>query len=150
MAEDRLKGSLLACDPGENCGGACFIGGVLVWAGLLSFADPTHIAIRAERMIVEIPQVYPGPRAEDPNDLIGVAIIAGQWIRSVSAPDTRRVFPRQWKGGVDKKIHNGRVLAKLSAAELQEVPKMAASKLHNVIDAIGLGLFDLGRIGRGS
>ena len=145
-----MKGSLLACDPGENCGGAYFVDGVLVWSGLLSFADATHIAIKADKMIVEIPQVYPGPRAEDPNDLIGVAVIAGQWIRSVSAPDTRRVFPRQWKGGVDKKIHNGRVLAKLSATELECVPKMAASKLHNVIDAIGLGLFDLERMGRGS
>lgn len=147
-----MKGSLLACDPGENCGGAYFVDGALVWCGLLSFADATHISIKADRMIVEIPQIYPGPpkKGEDPNDLIGVAVIAGQWIRSVSAPHTRRVFPRQWKGGVEKGIHNGRVLAKLSAVELAVVPKLAASKLHNVIDAIGLGLFDLDRIGRGA
>ena len=156
---------MIAIDPGENTGGAFFVNGALVWAGLLSLLDGTHSNTTADKLIIEIPFIRPdditggrGARANNPaavaakriNDLLSVCVCAGQWIRSINAPHTRRVRPHEWKGGVPKEIHNARVLEKLSSAESLLLPKLPASKLHNVVDAVGLGLFELGRMGRGA
>ena len=93
--------------------------------------------------VIEVPQVYrhsPG----DPNDLINVSVISGAALAACAGFDTVELpRPKRWKGSVPKDVHNRRVLAKLSNRErcvLQEcgVPKYL---LHNVIDAIGLGMW---------
>lgn len=152
-----MKGSLIAVDPGENTGGAYFVDGVLVWAGLLSLLDGTHSNVHADRLVIELPFIRPEDLGRDKaaivckrlNDLVTLSVTAGQWIRSINAPNTRRLFPHQWKGGVSKERHHPRVLEALVPNELALLPKLPHSKLHNVLDAIGIGLYDLGRMGRG-
>lgn len=151
-----MKGSLVSIDPGENTGGAYFVDGELVWAGLLSLLDGTHTNMHSDRLAIEVMFIRPDDlkgsaavAAKRMNDLLSVNIHAGQWIRSVSAAHTRRLFPHQWKGGLSKERHQPRILEALTPAELARLPALPASKFHNVVDAIGIGLFDLGRMGRG-
>jgi hypothetical protein len=151
------KGSLIAIDPGENTGGAYFVDGALVWCDLLSLFDGSHRSVTADRLAIEVPFARPSDFqgqsaavvAKRMNDLFSVNISAGQWIRSVSAPHTRRLKPHEWKGGLSKERHHPRILEALAPHELALIPKLAEYKLHNVIDAIGIGLFDLGRMSRG-
>lgn len=139
---------LAAIDPGANTGAAFFGNGVL-YAAELHTKPVAHLYL-VNQLVIEIPKFSDQTKGKDPQDLITLAVNAGQWIQVLRAPDVRRVFPSQWKGNVPKAIHNERVLAKLTPAELAVIPKLPATKLHNVIDAIGLGLFALGRMGRGA
>jgi hypothetical protein len=145
---------LVAIDPGENSGIAVFHFSRLVRC---ECGNPdTYPTLRPAPMPgpwflqIEIPLYSDQTIGKDPQALIKLAINAGRWIEKMHAPIVRTVYPSQWKGQVPKKIHNGRVLAKLDQAELSLIPKLPETKLHNVIDAIGLGLFALGRIGRGA
>lgn len=143
--------NLLAVDPGETTGAAWFVGGRLTWCGVLVLDGPALAT--PDRLVIEIPNAHESNgktrSKRDPQAIITLAITCGQWIRHVSAPDTIRLFPSVWKGQVPKDVHNPRVLACLTDDERRLVPALAVSKLHNVIDAIGLGLFNLGRMTRG-
>jgi hypothetical protein len=57
--------------------------------------------------------------------------------------------PSAWKGQVPKSVHHARILAALSYEEQSRIPKLPTSKLHNVLDAVALGLFHVGRVKRG-
>lgn len=99
-------------------------------------------------LIVEIPRVYPYGGKGDPNDLIDLAVKAGEvrgrfsWQRSVE------VYPRTWKGTAPKHIHQQRIIKALAKEELTLLPKTPRSRKldHNMIDAVGLGLWHLGRL----
>lgn len=56
-----------------------------------------------------------------------------------------KYLPGQWKGNVPKKPHHKRILRVLSDEELGNM----ADGNHDTIDAIGIGLFALGRTKRG-
>lgn len=106
--------------------------------------------------MIEKPQIYRATKSQgDPNDLITLAVMVGQyWERASSrgAISCLLVLPSEWKGQVPKQIHEKRILGALSGQELSRVPgrsELAASKRHNVIDAVGLGLWKLGRLERG-
>lgn len=147
--------NILALDPGECTGFAVFQDGVLRWAGVTTLLET--LAFRPDRLVIEIPNAHESKGEKrskrDPQAIVTLAITCGQWIRHISAPDTVRLFPSVWKGQVPKTAHNARVLACLAPHELQAfhfyTDGLAASKLHNVIDAVGLGLFNLGRMQRG-
>jgi len=108
----------------------------------------------ADIIVIERPQVYPhgGKKQADPNDLISVALFGGRLLQSVARKETTiiAIHPRQWKGQVPKEIHNRRVLKQLSSSEriayAHGTKGIAPSKVHNVIDAIGIGLWRLGRV----
>lgn len=145
--------TLLALDPSVTATGwAFFEDGKVKDAGVLSRVDEfrgTELQVfrttRPDILVVEIPQVYGRNSMVDENDLIAVAVTAGVFIGSIICKELVTVRPAKWKGQVPKSIHNERVLAKLSADErdlLLDIPK---SKLHNAIDAIGIGLWHLGR-----
>lgn len=75
-----------------------------------------------------------------PQDLIELNLIAGH-------VGTRWLEPTDWKGMVPKKIHQPKILEALSKEELALVEAvMPPSLRHNVIDAIGIGLHDVGRL----
>lgn len=97
------------------------------------------------RFYLEVPQVYGGPRDEDPNDLIDLAGVVG----AIAAmfPDSIHSFylPRQWKGTVPKKMMTQRISEQLAPEELKVI-QTAGAKDHNTLDAIGIGLFTLGRL----
>jgi hypothetical protein len=57
------------------------------------------------------------------------------------------VEPGEWKGRLSKELHQPRILATLSATELALVMAVNPPSLrHNTIDAVGIGLWHLGRL----
>jgi hypothetical protein len=100
-------------------------------------------------LVIEKPQVYQSMKV-DPGDLIDLAIVVGRII-GLSGREVTLYKPSQWKGQTPKAIHHERIKKLLSADELSRVvlPKAKKTLGHNVWDAIGLGLFHLGRAGRG-
>lgn len=149
---------LLAIDPGADSGWALFFKGVLISCGL--GGDPAPMpTLRADGtaldlVIVEHPVIYPNGKTANPNDIVKVAISAGEWMGRYDgmARERRYVVPRDWKGTLDPDICNARTKARLDDGEkqvvedaLRDVPK---KKQHNVLDAIGIGLFACGRWSR--
>jgi hypothetical protein len=101
-------------------------------------------------VVIEWPQVYTqGKLKGDPNDLlplvgVGVAICA-------LAPNAfyHAYKPREWKGQAPKEVTHNRAKGALSVPEFRilfDAEKAAGSKAHNLIDAVALGLFHLGRL----
>lgn len=144
---------LLSIDPGRDTGWAFFDNGVLVECGLTSVGMPncraTYLLCFADSVIVELPQVYRAAQSKgDPNDLIKVAVEVGQWkerSKLARGPCTL-VHPAEWKKQVPKDIHHMRIMEHLYALERGKIPALPKTKAHNVLDAIGLGLWHLKRI----
>ena len=87
----------------------------------------------------------------DPNDLIDVAITVGQVAQVTNwCPLVEFVYPHRWKGSVDKPIMIERILSRLTYKERDLIDKCGVkrSKIHNVIDGVGIGLWSLGRLGK--
>lgn len=167
---------LIAVDPGlRACGLAYFADGALCHAALVHSPEKTArggqcwIAMGwavAEHLqqrgivwncgVVEQPQQYEarfmkGDRA-DITELTGVAS-AVALILSVKAPEVQTPLPAAWKGQVKKDVHNRRALSRLLPHELQVIdwPKKSGGAVnpalaHNVIDAVALGLWRIGRL----
>lgn len=132
---------LLAIDPGRDTGWAIYEKGTLEGCGL---GLPPMRYYR--QVVIERPQVYgSGTARVDPNDLITLAIRVGRHVERFEskAIHVSLVLPREWKGQVPKPIHHKRILAKLTVAERSVVMQgyVPASKLHNMLDAIGIGLW---------
>lgn len=164
---------LLALDPGlRGCGVAVFNDEVLAWAGytrnpvkgdgldaVVCMAravkdvvpvtrDVGGVTVVAERM-----QVYTAGKGKgDPNDLIPLAAIVGG-IAAMFCGTTPRTpstwyKPREWKSTMPKgDAFTARVLERLSEFERSAIHECGALS-HNVYDAIGIGLFHLGRFTR--
>jgi len=147
-AEDRAAEALLAFDPGNRTGWAKFVGQELHSAGLLKAGRP-ELGL-PQRVVIEVPRWYPHEHKVDVNDLLDLGQKAG-WLKGFYedlGAETEYVYPRTWKGTVPKDIHNERVLQKLSSAELSVLQKKPrATKFdHNMVDAVGIGLWKLGRM----
>jgi hypothetical protein len=101
------------------------------------------------RAVVELPQVYNRRGAGDPNDLIAVAVTVGR-IAQALGPLTpcEFVHPHDWKGSVPKKVMLGRIEKRLDENELLVLNRadVIPSLRHNVLDAIGIGLWEVGRL----
>ena len=145
----------LSIDPGASTGWALFDGSDLTFAGVLDpeCAHPLALVpdVRSVSAIVtEYPEFRPGDTKSNPNDLITLAMRAGviEGMLRAHAPSAwwRRVRPSQWKGSVPKPIHNKRVLGALTAREMALLPNALK---HDTIDAVGIGLWHVGRMGRG-
>ena len=104
---------------------------------------PIDVILGADTIVVELPRSYPGSRV-NPGDLITLAYRAGQVVGRCRGAFTkvRTLFPADWKGQTPKRVMNQRVLARLDEAERAAVAMMD----HNVLDAVGIGLWHLGRL----
>ena len=134
---------IIAVDPGVHvCGYAFFEKGRLVKAGLVQDVPNGFRALpRARFCVMELMQAYPKCRA-NPNDLVRVAVVSGLVVGLY--PAYAFVLPHEWKGSVPKKIHQQRILTKLSVDEHTLVANITPKSLrHNSIDAVGLGLYYL-------
>ncbi len=109
-----------------------------------------------DELAVEWPQIYTaGKLVGDPNDLlplagVDVAIFARAHSRRTSAAVLRvaHYLPHAWKGQIPKgEVFNERVLTRLTPAENLRIER-AGRLSHNVLDAVGIGLFHLGRFER--
>lgn len=141
---------VIAIDPGTISGVAYFEDGELEsvelikapWEVLCLYDYP-----RPLKVVCEFPVIYPGHRGKGSgNDLLTVARIAGKLTGFAENPEF--VAPKTWKGNVPKKIMLDRIFLRLSAEERKIIDALKAPKAekHNAIDAIGIGLWKLGRL----
>lgn len=157
---------LYTIDPGlRHCGKAIFENGKVfraelirnpvtegrgpaVWRPLASeFWKQTPFPVKNDVLVCEMPRAYPGVRAEDPNDLLDLAGVLGAV--SASFPGVVKMyFPSDWKGQVPKKTMTDRIRGFVKPEEWGRI-KDDGAKTHNTLDAVGLGLFHLGRMKRG-
>lgn len=154
---------LISFDPAvHHVGWAAFDAGKLARCGLEN-GKPLGAALERRfragtggwqglRVIVEVPQVYQQRNWRgDPNDLIEVALVAGRVAQSFGAdgPEAELIRPHAWKGNAPKEVMLKRIVNRLDDAEqaVLHTAKVPGSLRHNVIDAIGIGLWALGRIG---
>lgn len=148
---------LLSIDPGKNLGWASFCDGSLNGCGVISDAlDLDRLCGRLPRydkivLVIEKPQVYQGRKSKgDPNDLIDLAVQAGFVVGRLRPSKTVWPKPATWKGQVPKEVVERRVLAILTEQEKELVghADVRRSVRHNMYDAIGIGLWHLGRYRR--
>jgi hypothetical protein len=141
--------NLVAIDPGEKAGVAVFheqrlvavefvvdaVGRGWCWKG------PYGVPV-----VCEMPQKYVGSNI-DMQTLLTLSFSAGYLVSSVQPSELKLVFPREWKGQRPKEVDNPFTLRILSDQErhILEVSGIAKSQQHNVVDAIGIGLWALGR-----
>lgn len=158
--------SLVAVDPGKSaCGVALFINERFRAGAYLKAEETFDLGIAVESwvrqhqkrftlpdtvdvLVVEGQQIYGAVSYANPNDLLPLAYLAGAVFARVPAHARRMPLPRQWKGSLKKELFTRRILSSMRADErivLEEVdcPK---SKLHNVLDAVGLGLWSIGAV----
>ena len=130
--------------------GSCPVQG---WGELpLRLINRTQRAGMSSRIIGERQVVYPGARGlkTNPNDLLDLAMCAGAFFGALCVEmrsNLRLVEPAEWKAQVPKDICRRRIEAMLSPAEKSAIKK--GGEMHNVYDAIGIGLFGLGRAEEG-
>jgi hypothetical protein len=98
----------------------------------------------SEEPIVRLPKHQKG----DQDDIIQLAGVVGavgaqagleEWTRASLKPEV-------WKGNIDPDIILARIEKRLRPEEIAVIQPCARSKRHNVLDAIGIGLFVLGRL----
>lgn len=113
---------------------------------LIRWLGPDARTVRS--VCVEIPRVYnAGNQKGDQNDLIALAGVGYSLGCAVVAADRRiRYFPREWKGTIDADKMTDRIERRLDRVEKAMIETCPASLRHNVIDAIGIGLKELGRL----
>lgn len=145
---------LVSVDPGIYQGWARFVNGVL------SSCGTGHPPIDREDMALPTDVVIEKPeyRAHEKknvrvDDLITLAVRVGRLAQQARRMNVTLPTPTEWKGSVPKRIHQPRILEALTDAERDVVARGAtrprAKDLDsNVVDAVGLGLWKLGRLAR--
>jgi len=146
---------VLGIDPGETTGFAWFVDGQLSRAFARDFDDFIAAPPWVERDYIDVVIEFPKWRRnshEEIDDLLGLAEKAGR-IEQFYVMHQKRVqlvWPHTWKGSVPKDVHNERVLKPLRHDELALLPRRPRSKKnpydHNMLDAVGIGLWKLGRM----
>ena len=139
---------MIAIDPGKWSGWALFHRGKLHAAGVLSEAAileaPPVPEWAPAIAVIEEPRIYPLGRGKgDPNDILKLALTVGD-LRGFyrrHGLHVELVTPRRWKGTVPKAIHGERVLAALAPDEVAILPTLPKTKRHNMVDAIGIGVW---------
>jgi len=137
---------VIAIDPGNRTGWAYFHANKLRACGWIRpnrWVDLVERALSREHIVIEEPTLYPHSKAR-PASVMALQLKVGELKGRFEANGctVELVQPRTWKGQVPKAIHNRRALAALTPDEFA----LADGQPHDVIDAIGLGLWKLGRI----
>jgi len=136
-------GRIVTFDPGACTGWAVFKDTECLGAGIVYELRQLTLTTSTTLVIIEKPLIYSLDSKGDPNDLIKLAIRAGElggYAKNLDIP-IQYVTPRKWKGTTPKHISHRRILAKLSDTETQRLPKLPKSKAHNMLDAVGIGLW---------
>jgi hypothetical protein len=155
------KNRVIAIDPGVNFSGwSVFIEeeGDTWRLEEAGFMPSDHWPESAKNMwpyaqvtlVIEQPEKYPTKTLyhSDLANLDAVVHLMAEYASDMSW-ETKKVKPATWKAQVPKKVHHHRISSELSQVELDSVFWPPASACHNVFDAIGLGLYQVKRLGRG-
>lgn len=165
-----IPATLIAVDPSiRSAGVALFRNGRLHATERLKFkATKQDIVTRVEHvgrkvgewlretpdvLVIEWPQIYRAARAEgNPNNILPLAGVCGAVACEVGADENVSYLPREWAGNTKKKttVREAKtsprarwILKQLSGLELLV---WESAKYNDEVDAIGLGLFHLGRL----
>lgn len=151
---DPQSGVVIAVDPGKVSGWAVFVDGQLHAAG--SFDGDFHPYLGKTpvpqyrgpiHLVVELP--HQGAGKADKGDIIRLSVRAGMVIAAMGYPERTEIPANEWKGTVPKDMHGRRILDALLVPERLVLDRAGFLKNHNVIDAVGLGLWKLRRMQRG-
>lgn len=154
---------LMAIDPSLRATGwALFVDGELKTGGIVK-TDPNEDAAKVAHVVakhlsleldschavIEKPQIYQGRKSKgNPNDLVGVALIAGAC--AAWAKTTVFITPHDWKGTIPKDILPRYIIHKRNEKELSPeactvyrkcLASWAQGIRHNFVDAVGIGLY---------
>lgn len=100
-----------------------------------------------DKAVIEFPRIYPGHAKIDNNDLLDIATVGAAIATWCEADEIVSVFPADWKGTVKKEVMTARIKGALSPAEAHRIDKNCQRRLlHNVYDAVGIGLWRFGRL----
>ena len=98
-------------------------------------------------VVIEVPQIYSQRKWKgDPNDLVDVAVTVGRLAQASGDGRFELVRPRAWKGTVEKEVHQMRIRKELSPSERALLGPLTKKDARDVLDAIGIGLWKLGRL----
>ena len=151
-------GWLMAIDPGVITGVALFEGTELSAVDLLNTKKIDYLSCldsfmqKTDALVIEKPQIYDRKHWKgDPNNLIVLAMLVGEYTclaKRLHIP-VYRFFPRQWKGQRSKTadhIHTKRMLTDKELIIINSAKsRTQKSYFHNIMDAVGIGLYSLGR-----
>ena len=94
-------------------------------------------------MAIELPAIWAGGEA-DVRDIIDLSVGAG---RVADRAGQVTWYPAAfWKGQQPKKAHHKKIKAELKPAEVRLLEAFNKGELDHIMDAIGIGLFHLGRL----
>lgn len=155
---------MLCVDPGlRGCGVAEFENEKLVKAGYVKnpVGGRGYVAHAAmgeavhemfdywlyDLVLIEHPRIYPGSQQQkgDLNDIVDVAAV-GAAVATCFVSVVSTVFPSDWKGQVPKQKMLARIKAAILPEELHRVQQTNKSDTEDILDAIGIGFWKLGRI----
>ena len=112
-------------------------------------------------MVIELPRFYPPKTYGHPkrataigNALIRESVTLGRWEERAHLLGFtfEEIYPRAWKGSIKKKAMCMHVIKCMTPDERKMVSatlkasKLAKSKTHNVLDAIGMFFWKVGRL----
>jgi hypothetical protein len=154
--DGALTGAHLVRNPNQTDRGA------QAWLAIAIETLRAAGAAEPDLLVHELMQVYDTKGQKgDQADLIELAGVAGTVAGVLFAERALSYVPREWKGNLPKKVHHKRGVAALYTAELEtlmECPDAPADLVtfletasaealfRNVLDAVCLGLFQLGRL----
>lgn len=145
--------TLIAIDPGQATGYALFSGARLVLCGTFAcLVDVIPSSVRHHARYAQVVCEMPVDRKADrvnPDDIITLAYRLGLVIGDLRSLGclwpVRTVTPVRWKGQTPKDVVHNRIRDLVSSPE-RNVTRGAD---HNALDAVGIGLWSLGRYGLG-
>jgi len=114
------------------------------WKGMSKAVITASAANVGDFAVFEFPRVYQGGKQKgDPADLMELAAVVGSLAARYEKKgvESQRYFPHEWKKQMTKEMTQVRILERLSKDEAKRVEKAD----HNIFDAVGIGLFHLGR-----
>lgn len=101
-------------------------------------------------LVCEYPQIYgPAFSKGDNNDLLALAGVGSALAALYPDVPVTTVLPREWKGQVPKETMHGRIRGRLDGSEADvwhAAEKRGGALFHNTADAVGIGLWHLGRL----
>lgn len=138
--------------------------GIEAWVAMADAAAEWILTREPEVFVYEMMQPYQGNSAAKNENLLQLTAVLG----AVGAALARRggirfvsYLPAQWKGQVKKDVHHRRITGATGKSTGQWRPGIltqeelglfdrarqgvAAGKQHNILDAIGIGLYHVGR-----
>jgi hypothetical protein len=136
---------VIAIDPGVHYFAFAIFAlrGALIECGMTDHTQPVPGKPYLGPFVIESQFIDRDSRVNT-QDVIRLAQSAGRI--AANYPEAVWYLPAQWKGGVPKAVHQKRILAALSDEEKALLKDMNKGTLKQVLDAIGLGLYHLGRL----